>query len=119
MAKHTKLLQFSKDTKQRIAGRDQGCIFCKIRYHMEGSNWLLLDIKDIMHYVNKSAGGLGIEENGVLGCRWHHGLLDNGNKGLRSEMLEIMREHLKSKHPDWDERKLKYNKYSYLEVTKK
>ena len=36
-----------------------------------------------MHIVNKSQGGLGIEQNGVLGCRYHHGLLDNGNKGLR------------------------------------
>lgn len=69
-----------------------------------------MDIKDIMHFVNKSAGGLGIEQNGVLGCRMHHHLLDNGNKGLRAEMLEMMKEYLQSIYPDWSEDELYYRK---------
>jgi hypothetical protein len=55
--------------------------------------------------------GLGIEENGVCGCRYHHSLLDNGNKGLRQEMLSIMEEYLKSKYPDWDKDDLVYKKW--------
>lgn len=114
----TKALQFDKKVIAAICMRDKQCIFCEMNYHMEGSNWLLLEIKDPMHYVNKSAGGLGIEENGAIGCRYHHGLLDNGNKGVRAEMLDLMREYLKSKYPGWDESKLRYNKYSYMEVGK-
>ena len=80
---------------------------------MECTSPLLYEIKDIMHYVNKSAGGLGVEENGAVGCRYHHTLLDNGNKGLREEMLGIFREHLKSQYPEWEEEKLRYRKYNF------
>jgi predicted restriction endonuclease len=67
-------------------------------------------VMDIMHIVNKSQGGLGIEENGVLGCRYHHGLLDNGSKGLREDMLEIIEEYMKKLHPDWNREDLIYKK---------
>ena len=68
-------------------------------------------IADFMHYINKSAGGLGIEQNGVLGCRYHHMLLDNGNKGLREEMLQIMEKHLKKHYPGWNRENLIYKKW--------
>ena len=45
--------------------------------------------------------------------RFHHGLLDNGNLGLRQEMLEIMREHLMQQYPDWNEDKLVYKKWDF------
>ena len=96
---------FPKETCELIAERDGNeCLFCKLGYHMDKCrSEMLLGIPDIMHYINKSQGGLGIEENGVLGCRYHHGLLDNGNLGLRPEMLEIMKEHLMQQYPDWSE----------------
>lgn len=117
MAKYTKLLQFDKKTAQRIMERDGGCIFCKMHFHMECTDWMALGIKDIMHYIPKSSQGLGIEENGAEGCRYHHSLMDNGNRGLRDEMLDLMKEYLQSRYPDWNENKLRYNKYSYLEVS--
>lgn len=106
---------FTKETCCRIAERDGNeCIFCKLGYHMDKCrSEMLLGIPDIMHYINKSQGGLGIEENGVLGCRFHHGLLDNGNLGLRPEMLEIMKEHLMQQYPDWSEDKLVYKKWDF------
>ena len=64
-----------------------------------------------MHYVNRSAGGLGIEQNGVVGCRYHHSLLDNGNKGYRKEMLADMKAYLQEQYPDWNEEDLYYSKY--------
>lgn len=106
-----KRLQFDTKTKQRIVERDMYCIFCKMDYHMERAEQYACSIPDIMHYINKSAGGLGIEQNGVLGCRYHHMLLDNGNKGYRSEMLGIMRAYLQKMYRDWDEKKLYYDKY--------
>lgn len=106
---------FTKETCYRIAERDGNeCIFCELGYHMDKCrSEMLLGIPDIMHYINKSQGGLGIEENGVLGCRYHHGLLDNGNLGLRTEMLEIMKEHLMQQYPDWSEDKLVYKKWDF------
>ena len=113
MSKHTKLLQFDKKTALKIAQRDKECLFCKMAYHMHSTTQLAYQIQDIMHFVNKSDGGLGIEQNGVLGCRYHHSLLDNGNKGLRQEMLEIMERHLKSIYKDWTREALVYKKYSF------
>ena len=52
--------------------------------------------KDIMHIVSRSHMGLGVEENGVLGCRYHHNLMDNGNKGLGKEMVSMLEEYMSS-----------------------
>ena len=108
---------FTPEIREKIFYRDgQQCLFCKMNYHMECKSSMLLQIADTMHFINKSQGGLGIEENGVTGCRYHHGLLDNGHKGLRDEMLAMMEEHLKSLYPDWDKSKLVYNKWDFLTV---
>lgn len=105
---------FSRETSERIVERDGNqCIFCRIGYHMECRSDMLYGMPDIMHYINKSQGGLGVEENGVLGCRYHHGLLDNGHLGLREEMLGIMKEHLMSCYEDWNEDKLIYKKWDF------
>ena len=68
-------------------------------------------IHDIMHIVNKSQGGLGIEENGVLGCRYHHNRLDNGNQGLREQMQEFIESYMKDLYSDWDRSKLVFDKW--------
>lgn len=115
MKQRTKKLQFDKDTKMKIVRRQYGqCLFCSMDYHMECKDEMGYTIQDIMHYVNKSAGGLGIEENGVLGCRYHHQLLDNGNKGLREEMLSIMKIHLQEHYPNWKEEDLVHDKWRFL-----
>ncbi len=80
---------------------------------MKNSDEMLYKIKDIMHYVNKSKGGLGIPENGAVGCRYHHGLLDNGNRGLREEMLHIFREHLEGHYPKWNPENLIFKKWNF------
>ncbi|MBQ7067026.1 MAG: HNH endonuclease [Lachnospiraceae bacterium] len=113
MGKRKKSLNFTKKEREKILQRDDGCcLFCQENYYMNSTTELGYEIKDIMHYIPKSSGGLGIEENGVLGCRYHHSLLDNGNKGLRGEMLERMKAYLKSIYPDWSEDNLIYKKYS-------
>ena len=110
MNKRTKKLQFDKETKEKIAERDRQCIFCRMGYHTEGAIGLDCMIYDIMHYIPKSQGGLGIEQNGVLGCRYHHMMLDNGSRGLRPEMLQIMKDHLTRMYPYWDESSLYFRK---------
>lgn len=106
--------QFSKRTIQIITERDRGCIFCRMGFHMKNQDQVLYQLMDIMHYINKSQGGLGVPENGAVGCRYHHGLLDNGNKGLREEMKEIFRSYLMQQYPDWKKEKLIYDKWNFL-----
>jgi predicted restriction endonuclease len=115
MAKYTKLLQFDKDTREQIFERDNySCLFCRLGYHVEGQNRsnLEFNIFDIMHFIPKSQLGLGVAKNGVTGCRWHHHLLDNGNKGLRAEMLALMEEYLKGLYLDWNKNDLIYRKWN-------
>jgi predicted restriction endonuclease len=73
---------------------------------------------DIMHVVNKSQNGLGVVQNGVLGCRYHHHLLDNGNQGLRDEMEQMLKDYLKSLYPGWTEESVTYSKWSNLQYKK-
>lgn len=106
--------QFNPEARRVIYYRDdEQCIFCRRRYHMESKDTMLYGILDVMHYINKSKGGIGVPQNGAIGCRYHHGLLDNGNRGLRGEMLEIFREHLMQQYPEWDEDKLVYKKWDF------
>lgn len=107
-SKRAKATEFSQQTKELIRQRDQyQCLFCRLgKYGKSECTWLT----DIMHYINKSAGGLGIPENGVLGCRYHHSLLDNGNKGYREDMLADMRAYLKSIYPHWNKEDLYFRK---------
>lgn len=115
-SKQAKSHEFTEKQRKAIYERDNGeCIFCSIEYRMEGASWQDLQIDGIMHYISRKQGGLGIEQNGALGCHWHHRMLDNGKDGNREEMLEIFREYLQSHYRDWDESKLTYNKWGFLE----
>ena len=60
------------------------------------------------HFVSRAQGGLGIEENIVTLCPECHRRYDQTT--AREKMRNFLREHLKSKYPDWDEEKLYYRK---------
>ena len=112
MKKRTRKLRFDKKAKEAIVQRDYGtCLFCNMEYHMHSTSQMGYEIMDIMHFIPKSHGGLGIEKNGVLGCRYHHMLMDNGSKGLREEMLKIMEEHLRAAYPGWNREELIFKKW--------
>lgn len=112
-SKQAKAREFSPKVRQEIVYRDcNTCLFCRKGYHMEGATWLALDIKSIMHYIPRAKGGLGIPQNGAVGCQHHHEMMDNGNHGRRQEMLGIFREHLKTHYPDWKEEELIYSKWT-------
>lgn len=112
--KYTKKLQFDQKTKERIYIRDNSsCIFCEMGYGTEKATWLDLEVKDVMHFIPKSSLGLGVEENGAIGCRYHHMILDNGSRGMRAEMLNRFEEYLKRQYPAWDRDKLVYRKYDF------
>uniref|UniRef100_UPI00402AEAD3 hypothetical protein n=1 Tax=[Lactobacillus] rogosae TaxID=706562 RepID=UPI00402AEAD3 len=78
---------------------------------MQGSTWYSQQILSVMHYIPRSAGGLGILQNGAIGCQFHHNMLDNGNQGNRKEMLEIFKQYLQELYPEWNEDELVYRKW--------
>lgn len=107
-----KAREFTPAERNKIFLRDAGqCIFCRKNYHMEDATWLGKEILSIMHYVPRSKNGLGIAENGALGCQYHHEMMDNGKDDRRDEMLQIFREYLQSMYPNWDEDMLTYSKW--------
>lgn len=113
--KKTRACEFTEKQRKLIKARDNNqCIFCSMSYQMEEAHWLDMSLKSIMHYIPRSKGGLGIEQNGAVGCQWHHHMLDNGSSGLRKEMLGMFREYLMSRYPEWDESKLTYDKWAFL-----
>ena len=66
------------------------------------------------HYIPRSDGGLGIEQNIVTVCRDCHRKMDQTKKEIREPILKDTNRYLKSQYPDWDERKLKYDKWRWL-----
>lgn len=111
-SKQAKAREFSKKAREEIIQRDNGqCIFCSRNYRMEDAGWYALSIKEIMHFIPRSQNGLGVAENGAVGCKWHHEMMDNGNQGNHREMLGIFEGHLRSCYPDWEKEKLVYSKW--------
>lgn len=111
-SKQAKLREFSEKEREKIKTRDKGrCIFCEMRYHMEKADWFGTHIFSIMHYIPRSKNGLGIEQNGAVGCQYHHDMMDNGYYGRRGEMLSLFKDYLKIHYPDWNEEELVYNKW--------
>lgn len=112
MKKRTKSLQFDARTRHRVFVRDGGrCIFCDAGF--EGGDGFERGIKDVMHFIPKSQGGLGIEQNGAIGCRFHHMKLDNGNDTtLRARMLEHFEKYLRQQYKEkWDRKELTFSKW--------
>lgn len=107
-SRQTKAKNFSPATQKDIMRRDGGCIFCRSgRWPVNGYGQ---EIYDIAHIVNKSQGGLGIEENGVTSCRLHHQELDNGNKGWREKMQQYIEDYMQQQYPGWCREQLTYRK---------
>lgn len=112
-SKQSKAREFTPKARKEIQERDQGqCIFCRMGYRMDGAGWLDLNVKSIMHYIPRSRNGLGIPENGAVGCQWHHDMMDHcANHGNRKEMLALFAGYLRSKYPEWNEKNLIYKKW--------
>lgn len=85
-------------------------MFCAIGYAMPEDLSATRSALQIMHIVPRSQLGKGVEENGALGCVWHHNMLDNGNAGNRREMLTILEERMQSFYPGWSRAKVTYRK---------
>lgn len=100
--KETKATAIPMAVKLKVKARDRGrCIIC-------GDPGL-----PNAHYIRRSQGGLGIEENIVTLCPKCHHDYDNGFH--RREIGDYISEYLDKWYPDFPDEKRKYTKYSWLE----
>ena len=111
-SKRSKACEFSKATRKVIWERDQGCIFCQMNYHMPPEEFTATGELQIMHFIPRSQGGLGIPRNGAVGCIYHHMLLDNG-RDTRQEMLDLFENYLKAYDIGWTKKDRVYSKWSF------
>lgn len=100
--KQTKECEISVAVKVRVWERDKHkCIFCgeSVDWHKANS-----------HYIPRSAGGLGIEENIITSCDNCHREQDNGLN--TKEYDERAKQHLILIYGEgWREKDLIYKKY--------
>lgn len=99
-SRRAKACAISPAVKKRVWERDgHRCVYCKS-----------INAFPEAHYIPRSRGGLGIEENILTLCRLCHDAFDNGTAAMRHEIGHYCREYLKAIYPGWDEKKLIYRK---------
>ena len=89
--RRTKALEIPRKVKIAVFERDnERCILC-------GG-----------HFIPRSKGGMGIEQNIVTLCRECHRRYDQTTE--RPNIKEFLRHYLMNKYPGWDEQNLYYRK---------
>lgn len=68
------------------------------------------------HYIRRSQGGLGIEQNIVTLCMDCHNEFDNGSGKYAKPLKTAIRDYLKDHYDDWNEENLIYNKWKEFEI---
>lgn len=100
MHRETKATSISTATKKTVWARDFcRCVVC-------GS----INAGPHCHFIRRSQGGLGVEQNIWTGCDTCHRAFDS--EGTDGPLHERMRDYFRTLYPDWDERNLKYRKDS-------
>lgn len=98
MHRETKATSISAETKKKVWQRDFGrCVLC-------GS----INAGPHCHFIRRSQGGLGIEENIWTGCQICHESFDH--EGTDGPLHERMRDYFRTLYPEWDEKNLVYRK---------
>jgi 5-methylcytosine-specific restriction endonuclease McrA len=97
-SKRSRACDITKKVRDRVWERDGGrCIICGNHQAMPNS-----------HFIRRSQGGLGIEENIVTMCHLCHSMYDQGSD--RRTIEAYTEKYLKSHYPYWDKSKLIYKK---------
>ena len=105
--KRGKATDISMSVKKKVWERDNGCcVVCGCNYNVMPN----------AHYIPRSKGGLGIEQNVVTLCtelteNKCHRKYDFGTEEERKLIGSIIREYLKSKYENWNEEDLVYKKW--------
>lgn len=104
MHKRTKATSISMEVKIAVWERDKHrCIYCMryVPYNFSNS-----------HFIKRSQGGMGIEQNIVTACPDCHRRYDSGYEYTR--MYNYTEKYLRKFYVDFDIEKLKYNKWEEL-----
>lgn len=104
----TKALGIPKKVKEAVAERDSfdghpNCLLCGTPAPV--NNPLAFSCA---HYISRSQGGLGIEENIVTLCPRCHMRYDQSTE--REQIRAFLKRHLQEHYPHWDESNLTYKK---------
>lgn len=95
-SKRTKAVDIKPGVKKIVWERDnRKCILCNSLIAMPNA-----------HFIPRSKGGLGIEQNIVTLCLQCHHNLDQTTQ--RKELLELVKNYLMRKYHDWNEQHLVY-----------
>ena len=98
MNRRTKALDISPRVKKRVWERDSHCcILCGSPF---AGPWC--------HYIPRSQGGLGIEQNIFTGCEKCHTAYDQSIQ--RETLRNTIADYLRSKYENWDDIRLTYQK---------
>ena len=106
-SKRSKATDIPNKVKEKVFARDKGkCVVC-------GNNY---NVMPNAHYIPRSKGGLGIEQNVVTLCTEMtlnkcHRKFDFGTKEERQKIGEKIKKYLKSKYHNWNEEDLIYKKW--------
>ena len=107
-SKRSKALDISPEVKERVWQRDNNrCVYCG-RY----GAYVFPDA----HFIPRSKGGLGIEQNVLTLCRMCHDRYDNGDSFERLMMKLRFKEYLSVWYPEIDydsEEQLIYHKEDF------
>lgn len=101
-------LKISNDTYNKVFERDNGCILC-LNYELSDElvNNIIENKSNLLechHFIPRSRLGMGIEQNLVMLCSYHHRNVNH------SEFQEQIKEYLKSKYSGWSEKDLVFRK---------
>lgn len=98
MNKRTKALDISPRVKKIVWERDgHCCIICGSPY-----------ASPCCHYIPRSQGGLGIEQNIFTGCETCHMAYDQSTQ--RAILRDTIADYLRSQYKNWDDIRLTYLK---------
>lgn len=103
--KMTKACDISQAVKKVVWERDNHCcVICGSSHAFPNA-----------HYIRRSQGGLGIEQNVVTLCMNCHEEFDNGSGLYGQSIKEAVRDYLQEHYDDWNEKSLVYNKWREYE----
>lgn len=102
MSGRTQATKITTNTYNIVFERDKGCVLClALGIHknlLKGG----INVLECHHYTSRGKLGLGIEQNLVMLCKYHH--------QEETKYREEIKKYLQSKYPNWNEEDLKYKK---------
>lgn len=96
-SKRARACDISKAVKETVWQRDKHCIFC-------GDS----QAKPNAHYIPRSGGGLGVEQNVVTLCLSCHHRLDHTVE--RKTLLKVVKQYLDIFYPGFTDSERRYKK---------